>query len=227
MRVLTHKRRAQWLSIRPLILAVALMGFLLVGVFALIIALVIAFVPAASDSPFLLVAMAAASVIIGLRIGSLMSRRILPHTILEAALKGLGAESRLYNYWLPANHVLIGPQGIFTLTPYDGKNPLIFAEGVSSKEAIRLLERARADAQRTQAWLSDRLAESATVQPVIVLTNPRASFVAEGALDIPVLYADKRKPSLKAYVRSQALPTLSAEVIAQLDKALRIPSLPD
>ncbi len=226
MRVLTHKRRARWLSIRPLIVAVTLMAFLLIGIFALIIALVIAFVPAASESPFLLIAMAAASIIVGLRIGSLMSRRTLPHTILEAALKGFSAETRLYNYWLPANHVLISPHGIFTLTPYDGRRPLTLAGSAPTKEAARLLERARAEAQRTQAWLSDHLGERATVQPVIVLTNPRASLTAEDTLDIPVLYADKRKPSLKAYIRNQALPTLSARAIARLDEILHIPHAP-
>jgi len=223
MRVLTHKRRAQWLSGRRLIGAVALTAIALVVVFASIITLLITFAPQASDSPFLLIAMAAASIIVGLRVGSLLSRRVTPHAVLEAALKGLSAESRLYNYWLPANHALISPHGVFTLTPYNGEKPIVLTS-TTTKDVARLLERARSDAQRTQAWLDSHLPESGVkVQPVLVLTDPRASFVVESDPGIPILYADKRKPSLKAYIRNQSQPSLSASAVAQLDRVLRIP----
>lgn len=224
MKVLTHKRRAQWLSGRRLIGAVALMAFLLVIIFALIITLLVVFVPQASNSPFLLIAMAAASIIVGLRVGNLLSRRAMPHTVLETALKGLSAESRLYNYWLPANHVLISPHGVFTLTPYNSEKPIAFTSSISTKDVARLLERTRSDAQRAQAWLDNHLPGSGVkVQPVLVLTNPRASFTVEGDLGIPILYADKRKPSLKTYIRGRSQPTLSPDAVAQLDRVLHIP----
>lgn len=65
------------------------------------------------------------------------------------------------------------------------------------------IAQAQRDAAAIQAWLNDRLGVEANVRPAIVFTNPQAEVKINGDPTIPILRADKRKPSLKAYVKER------------------------
>src|SRR5690606_39909648 len=69
-----------------------------------------------SGSPFLIVALGLISTFIGLQAGGQISRLPEPHNVLSNGLKGVGAAATLYHYYLPADHVLVTPKGVFTLT---------------------------------------------------------------------------------------------------------------
>jgi hypothetical protein len=113
-----------------------------------------------------------------------------PEKVLEQALKGFDDQYQLYNYVLPAPHVLLGPAGLYVLTAlgqdgdirYDGKfhrKPSVgrmlrfladeglgkpFAEGDAQVAALRaFLEKCGA-------------ADGVEIQNVLVFFNPRAQL---------------------------------------------------
>lgn len=161
-----------------------------------------------------------------------------PATALQEALKGLGSRYTLFNYLMPAHHVLIGPEGVFLIhTIWQEKTYRITGKKWSGDSGMmnRLMGYMRQDlvgdpfrdaeyeAQQVQRVL-DKLAPDSgvTVQTVVVFINPKARFEAEDPA-IPVVYADpKKKPSLRQYLREQknaAHPTLSIEAMDRIDLA--------
>ncbi len=161
-----------------------------------------------------------------------------PHEAIPAGLKGFGKKARLYQYYKPANHLLISDFGVFILstqpvnvsvsvdgetiksrTPFFGRLIKSF-----SQDTLNLpIRQALGEAQRAQDWLDKNLPDHGiSVHPVIVLTNPKAEFEVINAPPIPITYSDKRTPSLKAYIREQSYPTLTPEQIDQLEEVLNI-----
>ncbi len=160
-----------------------------------------------------------------------------PVTVLADALKGLGQKYTLFHHVLPTPHVLIGPEGVFTLTVVwqersyriEGKK-WRGDEGVIRKLNGYLrqdlignpFQEALYQAQQVQK-LVDKVepGSKVEVQPLIVLINPKASFEAEDPV-IPVLYADsKRKPALRLYLRDlkkSESQTLSLEALDKIDR---------
>jgi hypothetical protein len=160
-----------------------------------------------------------------------------PVDTLEDGLKGLGKKYMIFHYLLPAPHVLIGPEGVFTLkTIWQEREYRIKGKKWSGDEGlVRKLngymrqdlignpfQDALFEAQQMQK-LVDKIAPAAgiEVQPLVVLINPAATFEAEDPL-FPVLYADsKKKPSLRNYLRDQAntdRATLSEEDLDRIDE---------
>lgn len=151
------------------------------------------------------------------RMANIWIREPRPVEVLNNALKGLGQKYTIFHHLLPAPHVLIGPEGVFTLTTvwqdktyrvkgkkWYGDEGLLrklngylrqdlignpFAEAaLHAREVERLLKKIAPEAQ-------------VEVQPLVVLIHPKAAVEAEDPL-YPVLYADpKKKPSLRQYLR--------------------------
>jgi hypothetical protein len=177
--------------------------------------------------------------LIGIRGGNRWLRPPTPHDALNSGLKGLGKDAHLYHYYLPAAHVLICANGVFTLTTqHQSISAAVENDKWRSGAAFpkRLLEvlqqntlgnptaKANSESRRLQAWLDVQIPDNkTTVTPVIVFTSPKAN-VQTGATTIAVTYADKRKPSLKAWIREQAGITLSQDQIAILETKGAIPS---
>lgn len=159
-----------------------------------------------------------------------------PVNVLSEALKGLGRKYTIFHHLLPAPHVLIGPEGVFTITTIWQPGPYrIVGKRWHGEEGLtrKLMGYLRQDlvgnpfgdaayhAQQVQR-LIDKIApgKGIEVQPIIVFINPNATFEVDDPL-FPVLYADsKKKPSLRAYLKDQSYarrPTLSEEDIDQLD----------
>jgi hypothetical protein len=161
-----------------------------------------------------------------------------PHDAIPAGLRGLGKKARLYQYYPPAHHLLITDFGVFSLSAQpvkvsvsiDGeifKNRAAFFKRIIksfSQDTLNLpVHQAFRDAKRAQDWLDKNLPDHGiAVQPVIVFTNPRAEFEIVNEPAVPVTYSDKRKPSLKTYIREQSFPTLTPGLLAQLDDMLNI-----
>jgi hypothetical protein len=111
---------------------------------------------------------------------------------LEQGLKGLDDRYRLYNYFLPAAHVLLSPAGLFVLTA-KGQDGEIHCEGDRCRRkfsAVRLLRlmaeeglgrpTAEGDAQvhALQQYLDKQgVGDSLEIQNLIVFYNPRANLV--------------------------------------------------
>jgi hypothetical protein len=207
---------------------------------------------AAPNNPILLVAplivlpVGVIATIYSVRMANLWLREPRPEAILQQGLKGQSTRSVLYHYFLPARHLLISPQGVFSMTirPQDGRFSIkddrwhrygsmmsqfmtFFRQdsvGSPHLEAVR-------DAARTQQLLDKVLPDTGVVvQPLIVMIGPLVEVEVEES-SIPILYADsKKKPNLKTFFKDikkgeEAAPTsLSDEQIAQLEQSLGIAS---
>jgi hypothetical protein len=110
---------------------------------------------------------------------------------LTQGLKGFDDRFRLYSYYLPAPHVLLGPSGLFVLTTM-GQDGVIRYDGTKFRRdfsAIRLLRFmaeeslgkpfADADSQvhAMQKLLDEQgVGEGVQIQNVVVFYNPRAQL---------------------------------------------------
>ena len=160
-----------------------------------------------------------------------------PVEVLSDALKGLGKKYAIFHHILPAPHVLIAPEGVFTITtvwqerPYNvtgkkwhGEEGLLRKiNGYMRQDLLGSpFQTAHMEAQQMQK-LVDKIAPNSgiEVQPLVVFISPKAEFAADDPL-IPVLYADpKRKPSLRNYLRdvkSENRPTLTEEQLDRIDQ---------
>lgn len=154
------------------------------------------------------------------RMANIWIREPRPVEVLNNSLKGLGQKYTIFHHLLPAPHVLIGPEGVFTITTvwqdkaYRVKGKKWYGdEGILRKlnGYLRqdLIGNPFADAALHAREMERLLAKIAPeieikVQPLVVLIHPRASVELEDPL-FPVLYADpKKKPSLRQYLREQA-----------------------
>jgi len=159
-----------------------------------------------------------------------------PEKVLNEALKGLGQKYTLYHYLLPAQHVLVGPEGVFVLytawqnrvyrvkgTKWSGEKGLFTRLGGWLRQDLlgNPFYPAQFNAEKVQKILKKIAPDSGVeVQPVIVFIHPQGNFEAEDPA-FPVVYADsKKKPSLKGYLRelkAEKRATLSAEQLDEID----------
>jgi hypothetical protein len=104
--------------------------------------------------------------------------------VLEQGLKGFDDRYQLYNYVLPAPHVLLSPSGLFVLTTM-GQDGVIRYEGGkfhrawSAGRILRFLADGDAQVLALQHYLDrNGAAEGVQIQNVIVFFHPRADIVA-------------------------------------------------
>jgi hypothetical protein len=174
------------------------------------------------------------AVIRAARLSNVWLREPRPAEVLEEGLKRLGNNYALFNYLLPAHHVLVTPRGVFAFAVMYQRGKFIFkgsqwqAPATLLARVLRFLRQettgqpidlANRDALRAQLWLDMTLPEDVEieVEPLLVFTDPAATFEAEEP-SVPVLYADsKRKPNLVNYITEQ----MKRDDRPVLDKSLR------
>lgn len=175
--------------------------------------------------------------LMSVRMANTWIREPRPVNVLAEALKGLGQKYTLFHYLLPAPHVLVGPEGVFTITTvwqersyrvkdkkWHGDSGLIrWINGFMRQDLIgNPFQDAQLHAQQVQK-LVDKIAPDSDVrvQPLVVLIHPRATVELENPV-FPVLYADpKKRPSLRHYlreIRDTAAPTLTLEQMDEIDR---------
>jgi Nuclease-related domain len=191
--------------------------------------------------PCLITPLGLIAMVVSLRLSNQYMRPPHPEDAIREGLKGINRRSVLYNYVLPANHVLVSPQGVYTFATrfqesrfkvegdkwYNWKNrgplaPLFLflkQEGLGDP-----FKQANAEADAVQAIVDQTLpGTKIEVQPVVVFSNPKATLEVIDP-DIPVVYADpKKKPSLKGLLREDKRrddsATLSPAEIESIDEA--------
>lgn len=142
----------------------------------------------------------------------------LPHQAISTALKGIGKEALLLNYWGAANHILLTRHGVFALTsrnqPFD-----LHIDGSRITDRAPLRERlqrafardgignplrdAQRDADKASKWLTKLLGKEVAVQPLIVFLNANTHLQVDAQPQIPFVYADKRTPTLKTFLKTE------------------------
>lgn len=172
------------------------------------------------------------------RLANTWIREPRPANVLSEALKGLGQKYTLFNYLLPAHHVLIGPEGVYVLhavwqdrpfsvtgSKWSGDGGLLRRlNGYLRQDLIgNPFAEAQFEAQQVQKLLA-KLAPSTQVevQPLVVFVHPNAQVAIQDPV-YPVLYADdKKSPSLRDYLRDQKDTTRGALTDADMDAIDRL-----
>lgn len=154
-----------------------------------------------------------------------------PDQIIENAFKGSDNRYALYQYRLPASHVLVCHAGVFVLvtksiggvSEWDGKRwkqkggsmlGSFFGQDVIGNPNSDVL----ADTQSVAKFLAKKIGDEnlPPIQGIIVFYNANAQVEAKNA-PIPAMHVKQ----LKEYVRKLPKgPTLSNEQLAKLDEAL-------
>lgn len=169
---------------------------------------------------------------IGIQLSRRWIRLPVAHEALSAALKGTGKDAVLLNHWSPVDHILLTPQGIFTLTSRNQPISLTIngekwvdhsgvmerlRRGIMLDALASPLDEARHDAEKAKDWLSKVLEKTVDVHPVIVFLSPKTELEVKEQSDIPVAYIDKRKkPNLKSFLRSGQSNELTLREIDQI-----------
>lgn len=216
------------------IAAIALFG----GLGVLVVGMVFSFSPGEDQGTSFTVSMVA------LLLGFLLSqvgifylnrygRKPRPFEILTGALKGMDNRYRMFNYYRPASHLLVGPSGVWILLPqyqsgtiYYSKGrwrqkwggPLamymrIFAqEGLGRPESEAVMER-----ENVEKFLSSLFpdAESIPVFTALVFTHPRVNLDIPEDLEAPAfsVKAEKLKELVRKKGKGKALSQEKVEII--------------
>lgn len=154
--------------------------------------------------------------IFSVRMTNLWARQPYPEKAIPEALKGLSKKSILYNYYhFPARHVLIAPQGVFTIETrwHDGKFTVEEDKWTTHKSgisrffsAIRMdgvgdpIKDAKVATEQVEKMLKD-IAPDIEVKPLVLFISEKAELeIIDSSID--VLYADESKaPNLSEYMR--------------------------
>lgn len=236
MKIYTNQKGSRRIKIRRAVAVLLNTAVTLIILFAILLALIARFLPQIATSPILLIAMGILSSVIGLQSGRLLTKAGTIHNDIEQGLKGFGDDTILLNYYGSSHHLLVSAHGVFLLTALE--QPLdILADGASLRIRNRFLQRfawsfmgnpvgqpftdAQNAALRAQSWLqtNTQIQDVPTIHPLLILTHPGAHLDINQT-NIPVLYLDKRTPSLKQFIRRQTFDTLPSQVINQLTESI-------
>lgn len=169
--------------------------------------------------PCLVMPVGLVTTLLSVRLTNEWVRQPRPEEAIAEGLAGINRRSVLFNYFPPANHILITPEGIYTLTTrfqmtrfkitgdhwldYKRRGPLApFFQFMKQEGIGKPFEDAATDAANVQTVIDSVLPDSGIeVQPIVVFTHPRAILELE-APSIPVVFASpKKKPSIKTALR--------------------------
>jgi len=159
--------------------------------------------------------------------------------LLEKELKGLDNRYRLYNYTLPAEHVLLTPAGLVVLetrrqegtircqgNKWQYKRTLtgwlrLFVEesvGNPTRDAVYSAAAMRRLIARAVTTPGEGDTESIPVEPLIVFLNPSARLTADNPT-VPVTTAKDLKKVIRNLVGKNKLPTeVYDQLVQTLDK---------
>lgn len=225
MRILTNERRYKRGRFLATTLSVA-------GLLMLITATVTSFIPQIGPSSLPLLIFGIVLSLFGIRLSHRWVRPPLAHEALASALKGLSKDSVLLNYFPLASHLLITPNGVFSLTtrnqPFqltvngdhwnDEASPLKKLQRQLAQDQLgNPVAQAKHDAEHASEWIEKTLGTKLIVTPLVVFLNPATHLEVEQQTAVPMTYADKRTPSLKTYLKQDSTAGLTSK---QLDDLL-------
>jgi len=138
--------------------------------------------------------------------------------VLAKALKGVGKQFKLYNYFPPADHVLVGPTGVFVflVKPQDGE---IYCTGRRWRQKMTLarallffgqeaLGNPPADLEMVIQKVRQLIAEKrpdlgdVAVRGAVLFGNPRARLILDEPA-VPALRPDQVKPFVRQSANKQ------------------------
>ncbi|MFQ5814852.1 MAG: nuclease-related domain-containing protein [Anaerolineae bacterium] len=149
---------------------------------------------------------------------------------LEKILKGFDARYHLYNYVLPASHVLLTPFGLCVIKPRQ-QGGEIRCQGekchreLGWKRILRLFgqeglgnptKEVRAEVEKLRRFLAQRLPdEEAPIEGVVVFTNPQVDLEIENPA-VPVLDGKQFKSLLRNLSKERPIPGSQRKQLAEI-----------
>jgi hypothetical protein len=167
---------------------------------------------------------------IGIYFANRWGRSPRPDELIDLSLKGLDGKFTLYHYETPADHLLVGPSGIWVLLPRPQKGIISYSNGrwrhrggslylkLFAQEGLGRPDiEVKDETHRVQEYLSKEL-EGTTVPDVraaLVFTNPSVQ------IDIPedetppaeTIQAGKLKDLVRKNAKEKGLPSTTAQLI--------------
>jgi hypothetical protein len=150
--------------------------------------------------------------------------------ILEKILKDFGDRYHLYNYVLPAPHVLLGPFGLCVIKPKH-QSGQVRCEGEKWRQetgwrrmVFRLFgqeglgnptKEVRADVERLRRFLAQRLPDDVPIEEVVVFTNPQVDLKTENAA-VLVLDGTQFKLFLRNLSKERPIPDSQRKELAEI-----------
>jgi hypothetical protein len=148
---------------------------------------------------------------------------------LDKILKGFGDRYHLYNYVLPAAHVLLTPFGLCVIKP-KRQGGAIRCEGekwhheLGWKRILRLFgqeglgnpaKEVRAEVEKLRGFLAQRFPEEVSIEGVVVFTNPEVELEAENPA-VPVLDGTQFKLFLRDLSKERPIPGSQRKQLAEI-----------
>lgn len=177
---------------------------------------------------------------IGIYYGNRWGRSPRPDEIINKNMKGLGREYTIYHFTTPASHLLVGPAGIWVLSPFHNGGTIIFngkrwraKGGGFARSYMRLFGQENigrpevetiAEINAVKRHLERSLPEgieTPAIRAVLLFTDPKVELQVDQS-PIPAMKSDQLKDFLKNAAREKSITemTLSAvrEVYPKPDK---------
>jgi len=169
---------------------------------------------------------------IGLYFGNRWGRRPRPDEKIDQGLKGLNDQYTIYHYMTPAAHLLVGPSGLWVISPYYQVGKIVYEKdrwrqkgGGFMQKYLRAFAQeglgrpdieAPAEAEAIARFLKKRLGTQPDLEPhnVLVFVNEKAELDVDGA---PIMTIPLKK--LKEVVRKAAKETpLTSLLILEINQ---------
>ncbi len=147
------------------------------------------------------------------------ARRPRMDEVLDRSLKGFDNRYEMYHWLLPAEHVLLGPAGVFVFVLRDTKAP-VEAVGAKWKQPFNLFRalglfgqeglgdpvaEALAEAERLRQWLEKVLPDvEVDIEPLVFFTNPVP--IEKNDPVVPPVLPKELKKYLRRRQKEQGLP---------------------
>jgi hypothetical protein len=170
---------------------------------------------------------------VGIYFGNRWGKRPRPDEHLNQALKGLDGRYTLYHYRTPASHLLVGPSGIWVLSPRSTRGTIIYNEAkqrfiqkggnlylkIFAQESLGRPEmEINGEVEGVTRFLKQRLPEMELpeIQAALLFTNENTVVEADNA-PIPTMQIKKLKELIRKTAKGK---TLSAETIGEITSAI-------
>lgn len=170
---------------------------------------------------------------VGIYFGNRWGKRPRPDEHLNQALKGLDGRYMLYHYRTPASHLLVGPSGIWVLSPRSTRGTIIYNESkrrfiqkggnlylkIFAQESLGRPEmEINGEIDGITRFLKERLPdmELPEIQAALLFTNENTVVEADNA-PIPTMQIKKLKELIRKTAKGK---TLSAETISEISTAI-------
>jgi hypothetical protein len=139
------------------------------------------------------------------------------HEALANVLKGLDDRYALFQYTLPASHVLLEPGGltVFVVKAQGGERGKFFRQFAGQEAVGSPHLEAEYQVRRLERWLSRQLPEvNVPVRGVVVFVNPQVTLQADNA-PVPTFYGKKLKNWLRGAGKLKPLPESTYRQVAE------------